>query len=106
MTETTRKHPEDRREELVEAAMWLAETGGLYNMTGHLIAQRAKCQRTLINHYFFSMANLQDIVIRRALRNKVWAIVAQAHARGDSQLDHMTIEQRKELSEYIAESLS
>ena len=106
MTETTRKHPEDRREDILQAALDLADDGGLYTMTGHQIATRAKCVRTLINHYFYSMSNLQDIVIRRALRLEQWAIVAQASARGDAQVQGMTQDQRTKLSQWLAERLA
>lgn len=96
-----RKHPADRENDIFEAAITLAKGGALYNMSGHQIGQTARCSRTLINQYFYSIEKLRQKVIRHALRNEIWEILAQATARYDPLVKDMSDEQRLKMAEWI-----
>lgn len=96
-----RQNPADRENDIFQAAIKLATEGKLYNMSGHQIGVAAKCSRTLINQYFHSIENLRGKVIKHALQNELWQILAQAAARYDPLVKDMTQDQHSKMAEWI-----
>lgn len=75
--------PTPRKSEILIAAVELAVTDGLNDMTRDKIATRANCSTGLVNTYFGTMSNLRRAVIGEAIRLSNLTIIAQALAAGD-----------------------
>lgn len=83
MTQRTRLQTRDRREHILDAAVRVAEQRGYQLMEGGEIAREAKCSHGLLWHYFDSLAELREEVVRRAIRAENLVIVAQVLAARD-----------------------
>ena len=75
--------PEQRQEQILQAAVKLANEGKLYNMSFVNIADEANCKRPTIKHYFKSLIKLRAAVIQEAISKEHYSIIAQAIAGHD-----------------------
>ena len=96
-----RMHPADRREQVLFAAIEIAQDGHLYTMSAVDVGALAMCARSLINYYFTSIETLREHVIRWGVRNNDGAIMAQAILRDDPLVSDMTPYQKKIAAEHV-----
>lgn len=67
----TRLDPDERYEQILIAAIKLAEkTGSLLDLTRDGVAEFAKVSQGQIGHYFESMEGLREAIIERAIEDK------------------------------------
>lgn len=72
-----RKEPEIRREQILAAALLVAERTNFSTMTREEIARAAGVAPTLVTHYFGTMTQLRRDVMRAAVRGGRLAVIAQ-----------------------------
>ena len=72
-----RKLIEERKQELLDAAISLSKHMGYTHITRDGIAQRVGVSYGLVTHYFKSMDNLRKVIMKEAIRNAIVEIVAQ-----------------------------
>lgn len=73
----TRLLPKQRKDQILQIAINLAEEIGYQNITRDVIAQRAGVAQSLITHYFKTMKNLRKIIMREAVASNTNSIIAQ-----------------------------
>lgn len=81
----TRLTPNDRKPQLLEAAVAVAVEHGLQATTRALIATRAGVAPGLITHYLGTMAELRRAVMRQAVKQEILPIIASGLAARDKQ---------------------
>ena len=74
---------DDRRTEIMNAALMLAELNGYYNVTRAAVASVAHCDEGLVSHYFGTMKCFKRAIMRTAIKQRRAKIVAQGMAAGD-----------------------
>jgi AcrR family transcriptional regulator len=72
-----RLKPEIRRDQILAAALVLAERDGYHNITRDAIAERASCSTGLVTRYFSTMLQLKRAVMRAAVKQEIVRVVAQ-----------------------------
>lgn len=82
-TKYKRLGPDVRREQIVAAALDVAEDVGYTQMTREQIGVRAGVTGTLVAHYMGTMPNLRRAVMRAAVAQGRAAVVAQGLAARD-----------------------
>ena len=76
--------PEDRKEQILSAALKLAsQPGGWSRLTRDGVAIEAGCAIGLPNRYFGTMITFKRAIMRAAIQRKILSIVAQGIATGD-----------------------
>jgi AcrR family transcriptional regulator len=73
-----RKKPEDRKEQILQAGIKLAEKSHYNTLIRNDVAAAAGVSPGLINHYFTSIENLRHDILERACADKILSIIAQA----------------------------
>ena len=73
----TRLDPETRKQQILTAAVGLAEKEGYRNITRRQIALAAGTSPPLVSQYFGSMGNMRSEIMREALRVNSLHIIAQ-----------------------------
>lgn len=83
MSHTSRSYlnAAERRDAILSAAVAVAREKGLAGMTRQAVADAACVAPGLVSHYFATMANLEDRVIRQAIAEKVLEVLADALAK-------------------------
>jgi AcrR family transcriptional regulator len=79
-----RSDPEKRKEQILQAAIELAEKSRYNIITRREVAKAADVSPALINHYFNYIRNLRYEVLERACKTRRLKIIAQAVVDGDS----------------------
>lgn len=78
MKERTRMtNPEDRRAQILTAALELSEAGHYMQVTRKQVADRANVSISLVEHYFGTMTNFRRDIMRAAVRLENVRIIAQ-----------------------------
>jgi DNA-binding transcriptional regulator YbjK len=72
-----RLDPKERREQIMQAAIEAAKQHGIQNMQRDQIADIAKCGESTINKYYNTMTQLRRDVMRRAIKDEVYEVIAQ-----------------------------
>lgn len=97
MYNRVRLTPEQRRAEILDAAVAEAMEHGLYNFSIANVSRRLKnCSRSLIKSYFRSVSGIRCEVIKYAIHNDFAKIVAQAIVSDDDAVAHLTPDNKKE----------
>lgn len=97
-----RLKPTDRKTEILEAAIGQAHRVGYQQMTRDQIADRCAVSRGLITpHYFPTMDDLRDAVMREAVSRRILGIVLQ----GVAARDPIALAAPSDLREKVAELL-
>lgn len=78
-----RAAPELRRKHVLDVALELAKTKGYNVLTRDDIATGANISPALISHYFGTIENLRNDIIKLAVKCEVLEIIAQGLVRGD-----------------------
>lgn len=74
----------ERRAELLDAALHIAERIGADKVTHDLVAQHAEVTRTLVIHYFGTAPQLRRDIMRAAVKRRIVPIVARGIALRDA----------------------
>lgn len=80
MTKRTRMKPDDRREQLLAAALDEAEEVGYNFVRRDDIGARVGCTGSLLCRYYKTMPQLRRAIVRAAIRQRRLAIIAEALA--------------------------
>lgn len=78
MTAIVRMNPEDRKAQLIDAAMRVAKRDGFQCMARFRVAQEAGITPGLIKRYFLDMDELSNAVARQAVRDGVSKVICEA----------------------------
>lgn len=78
-----RLRPDDRRDQILTAAVKLAEEHGYSKITRDQIAAAAGCAPGLVSHYFATMPQLRRAIMRAAVKAVNLAVIAQGLGVGD-----------------------
>lgn len=79
-----RQHPDDRKCQILNAALAVAERpGGYSKITRETIAKEVGCAEALISKYFGTMVAFRRTIVRNAILTENLSIVAQGLAAGD-----------------------
>lgn len=81
----TRLKPEVRREQILAAALIIAERDGYNALTRDGIAAQAGVATGQVNHIFNTMTQLRRAVMRAAVNREIKPIIAQGLAIGDGE---------------------
>jgi AcrR family transcriptional regulator len=68
----------ERSDEILEAAILLAQEKGLRFVTRDGVAERARVSTALVNRYFGTIGALRDRIILESVRRELLPILAQA----------------------------
>lgn len=79
----TRKTPEARYGEMLDAALKLAEQYNYRELSRDRVAEAVGCSPALVSLYFGRMDTLRDDVMRAAVERGVPAVIAQGLAARD-----------------------
>lgn len=82
-TMTTRMIPKEREHALLECALKLAASEGLYRMTRGRLASRAGVSTGLVSLYLGTMPQLRQKVLREAIKREILPIIADGLAAHD-----------------------
>lgn len=74
----------ERRAELLDAALHIAERIGADKVTHDHVAQHAEVTRTLVIHYFGTAPQLRRDIMRAAVKRRIVPIVARGIALRDA----------------------
>jgi AcrR family transcriptional regulator len=77
------RKPTHGRDELMSAALTVAQRDGYRQMSCESVAIEGKCSRGLINKYFGTMLQLRRAVMRAAVVRRNLLVIAQGLAAGD-----------------------
>jgi len=83
MTKNKRMLPNDRRAEILVAALNVAERTGFNQLTREQVAIKAGCAESLVSVYFGTMIKLKRDIMRVAVRQRNLTVIAQGLAVGD-----------------------
>lgn len=78
-----RMTPIERRQQIIEASVALAEQGDYRYITTRSISERLGVSRTLIIHYFDTMQGLRNAVMRYAVANERLLVIGQGLVAND-----------------------
>ena len=73
-----RLKPQKRKEQILNAALILAEKTNYIQLTRKSIADEAGCSEASVTKYFGTMTKLKRSVVRAAIVKEILAIIAQA----------------------------
>lgn len=100
---STKLAPADRKQQILTAALAIAETVGYQNITREAIAERVGVSHSLVNLYFVVMAELKSAVIREAVRVRNYPVIAQGLvAKEPAAVDAAPILKRRALASLTA----
>lgn len=77
MKERTRRLPRDRKDELLSAALTLAEKQGYMNVSRAAIAAKCDVSEALLSHHFGTMAEFRRTLMRYAIQHESLPVVLQ-----------------------------
>lgn len=80
-----RLRPDLRKEDILAAALPLAEKRGYLRLLRNDIANAAKCSGATLHYHFGTMAQLQRDLMRYAIARENLRVIAQGIAAGDAQ---------------------
>lgn len=84
MSIKSRQKPDDRKYQILKAALALAEKpGGYSRLTRESVANEVGCADGLISKYFGTMTCFKRNIIRSAILTENLSIIAQGLATGD-----------------------
>ena len=83
MKKNRRLLPKDRREEILTAALNVAENVGYRQLTREQVAINAGCAESLVSSYFGTMDKFKRTIMRAAVKSENLHIIAQGLVVGD-----------------------
>lgn len=101
-TRGKRIDPDERREQILIAAIELSKRVGYHSITRDGVAQELGISHGLINNYFDTIEYLKKEVMRESILKEVLEIIAQGFGMGDEQ----ALKINKELKDKVLQFLS
>ena len=98
-----RLRPELRKEQILEAAMIVAERSGYKEMLRREIAKEANCGNGTVSLYFGTMTQLHRAVMRKAIQDEILTIIAQGIAARDANALKAPTDLRQAAMEWMLE---
>lgn len=74
---------EQRKEQILTAALGMTRTHGYRGVTRDAVAQKAGVSAGMVNRYFGTMADLMEQVMREAVEQRLLPVVAQGLAHNN-----------------------
>lgn len=79
-----RLHPDNRKEQILDAAVKVAgRPGGWSKLTREAVAREAECADALVSKYFGTMLTFRRTIMRAAIVRADLSVIAQGIAAGD-----------------------
>lgn len=79
-----RLHPDNRKEQILDAAVKVAgRPGGWSKLTREAVAREAQCADGLVSKYFGTMLTFRRTIMRAAIVRADLSVIAQGIASGD-----------------------
>lgn len=98
----TRLDTTERRKQIQEAAVRVAERTDYRMMTREQIGEEAGCTPALVSSYFGDMPEIREMVVRHALARRILVIIGQAIAARDPLVRRLDMKTRLEvLTKYL-----
>ncbi len=91
---------DQRKQEILDAAMSLAAEHGYRHIQRDLIADRAGCAAGLVNRYYHTMPLLRRALMGEAIRTGNLIIIAQGLVDGDPRARGLDEETKQEAMQY------
>ena len=101
MKANRRLKPDIRIQEILNAAMELAESTALRDITRELVAEKAGCTNGLINHYFGTVEKLRDAVLQLGVKQWIPKIVAEGLIAGSPIAEKAPRKLKLEAADYV-----
>lgn len=95
--------PTIRREEILSAAVELANKIGYQNITRDAVANIAGISSGLIALYFNTMAQLKKAVMKTAIDKQILPIIAQGLSLGDTQAQRVSSDLKKRVTQFFSD---
>lgn len=83
MKKNKRLLPGDRRTEILDSALRVAEVVGYKHLTRVQVANNAACAESLVSAYFGTMEKFRRTIMRAAVKSGNLPIIAQGLVAGD-----------------------
>ena len=96
-----RMEPKDRKQQIITAAIELAEKHGYQNIKRDAIAEHAGVAAGLVNRYFDNMHMLRRYIIDEAIRTSNLTIIAQGLVAGDKKARATDESVKKRAMKYV-----
>ena len=71
-----RLNPDDRKNEILQAALNVAEAVGCKQLTRIQVARKARCAESLVSSYFGTMTQFKRAIMRAAIKTERLKIIA------------------------------
>lgn len=75
-----KKHPWERKQDIMRAALRVAKREGYLNITRQLVSKECPCSTGLVSHYFGTIDNLRTELMHEAVRIVDLDVIAQGLA--------------------------
>jgi len=101
MSNTKRMKPDDRKDEILKAALIVSEIHGYNKITRAQVARQASgCAESLVSNYFGTMADFRRKLMREAIATENLKIIAQGLVAEDPHAlkAHIELRQRAMIS--------
>ena len=92
----------DRKTEILNAAIHIAKSQGFQKMTLQDVAKKAGCNHSLVLYYFGTSVKLRRAVMSEAIRLKDPAILAKGLATGAPKANRAPPELKEAAAKYLA----
>ena len=77
--------PETRKQQILDAALIVAQERGYHAASRRIVAEAAGCAPALIQHHFSTMTQFKRALMRRAVASRCLPVIAQGLACRDSE---------------------
>ena len=84
MKRATKTDPTERKQQILDTAIWLAERVGHKNLTRDSVASYSKVSGPLVARYFKTVASLKQTVFKEAIKHENLTVLS--HCVADVQL--------------------
>jgi AcrR family transcriptional regulator len=100
-TTMSRENPRVRKKQILNAAVNLAIKVGYQQITRLEIAKSVGISVSLVTNYFRSMQKLKSEVMKEAIKEEIYEIIAQGLAVGDPQVVKLPKNVKKKVLTYL-----
>ncbi len=97
-----RKEPEERKREILEAAIELSKKIGYSHITRDGVAEQAGTSYALVSVYFGTIENLKIEVLKEAIKKEVLEIIAQGLARKETLTARLPLKLKRKVLQYLS----
>ncbi len=101
---TKRKNPIIRKNILLCTAIKLSIKVGYRNLTRDALAKKARVSPALINHYFFTIDQLKEEILKQAIKLEIVEIIAQALGARDLHKIKISEDLKQKTLSYLSNS--